>query len=262
MRRFSSSIVASGRIASSSALVRTAVLGQGRLAATYATKKRNAETELHSYFEKEVELLDQDEEAKTQDQELQKRLDDWAKRFHFNVNMGATEIVATKKDAALNADVTVKIDPNIEEADNYGDEEDAEDEEGEEGEDAEEAEKAEGEEGDEGDEEEEEPEADGFGSVHFTVEVKKPEQTMLLYGVVSESAVTVTEVALQAADGTEKSAYDAQRLDDEGQEKFRLYLSSLGVNDSFVPAAYAAAHLHDEHAYHKWVKDVMAFTKQ
>lgn len=88
---------------------------------------------------------------------------------------------------------------------------------------------------------------DGFGSVHFTVEVKKPEQTMLLYGVVSESAVTVTEVALQAADGTEKSAYDAQRLDDEGQEKFRLYLSSLGVNDSFVPAAYAAAHLHDEH---------------
>jgi hypothetical protein len=130
--------------------------------------------------------------------------------------------------------------------------------------------------------------------VHFTVEVKKAEQTMLLYGVVSESAVTVTEVALQAADGTEKSAYDAQRLDDEGQEKFRLYLSSLGVNDSFVPAAYAAAHLHDEHgttphafcfspppsqtpinaradtracvcfitAYHKWVKDVMAFTKQ
>jgi len=67
----------------------------------------NAETELHSYFEKEVELLDQDEEAKTQDQELQARLDDWAKRFHFNVNMGATEIVATKKDAALNAEYSL-----------------------------------------------------------------------------------------------------------------------------------------------------------
>jgi hypothetical protein len=64
----------------------------------------NAETELHSYFAKEVELLDQDEDAKVQDQDLQQRLSDWAKRFHFNVDMGATEIVATKKDAALNAE--------------------------------------------------------------------------------------------------------------------------------------------------------------
>jgi hypothetical protein len=145
----------------------------------------------------------------------------------------------------------VKIDPNIEEGDNYDDEEGADEEgEEEEGEDAEVAKKDEGEkEGEEDDEEgedEEEPESDGFGSVHFSVEVKKSDETMVLYGVVSESAVTVTEVALQGADGTEKSAYDAQRLDEEGQEKFRLYLSSIGVNDAFVPAAYAAAHIHDE----------------
>jgi hypothetical protein len=144
----------------------------------------------------------------------------------------------------------VKIDPNIEEGDNYDDEEGADEEgEEEEGEDAEVAKKDEGEkEGEEDDEEgeEEEPESDGFGSVHFSVEVKKSTETMVLYGVVSESAVTVTEVALQGADGTEKSAYDAQRLDEEGQEKFRLYLSSIGVNDAFVPAAYAAAHIHDE----------------
>jgi ElaB/YqjD/DUF883 family membrane-anchored ribosome-binding protein len=244
MRRFSSSIVASGRAASST-LVRSAVLGQGRLAATYATKKRNAETEVAEYFEKEVELLSGDDEAKGQQEELKKRLDDWAKRFHFHVNMGKTEIVATKKDAALNADVTVKIDPNVEETDNYEDE--GEDEKAEEDE-------------EEGEEEEEEPES--FGNVHFTVEVKKADSTLVAYGIVSEAAVQVTDVALQDAEGTERSVYDTQRLDDEGQEKIRLYLSSLGVNDSFVGAAYAAAHLHDEQAYHTWVHDVLAFTKQ
>jgi hypothetical protein len=64
----------------------------------------NTETEVAEYFEKEVELLSGDDEAKSQQEELKNRLDDWAKRFHFHVNMGKTEIVATKKDSAINAE--------------------------------------------------------------------------------------------------------------------------------------------------------------
>lgn len=51
-----------------------------------------------------MQLLEEDAEAQDQTAGLNQRLDEWAKRFHFNVNMGKDEIVATKKDTSLNAE--------------------------------------------------------------------------------------------------------------------------------------------------------------
>lgn len=94
--------------------------------------------------------------------------------------------------------------------------------------------------------EEEEEEEDVLGTIRFTAEVKKVKGAgvLALRGALQAGTVYVGEVAVLDANGAVRSAYDVQRLDEEGFEKFQLYLGFLGLtHPHFITAAYAAAYV-------------------
>ncbi len=64
----------------------------------------NAQTELASYFDEEVKLLEEDEEMKEEDEDLGQRLDGWAKRYKYKVQLERDQVVAKKRDETLKAE--------------------------------------------------------------------------------------------------------------------------------------------------------------
>ncbi len=63
-----------------------------------------AQIELAIYFIDEVKLLEEDEKMKEEDEDLGQRLDGWAKRYKYNVQLERDQVVAKKRDETLKAE--------------------------------------------------------------------------------------------------------------------------------------------------------------
>jgi len=222
-----------------SALRRTASRRAGARVRLVSTAAKQAESDVHSHYAEELERLETDMSKRI---DLSKRaFPAWAKKFNYTLQSadegsGRMMIVATKREPTINADVTLRIDPLL----------------------YQESMRSKG-------GEEEEEEEDGLGTIRFTAEVKKVKGAgvLALRGALQAGTVYVGEVAVLDANGAVRSAYDVQRLDEEGFEKFQLYLGFLGLtHPHFITAAYAAAYVQQAEEHSKCARELLSFTKQ
>jgi len=223
---------------------------------------RTTTSELVNYLKEEQKHEQQIiEEAQRQENERKKHLEMWLQKYNFKlspIEPTSSEVSLTKEEGSRK--ITIKLDMNSRRLSPTEEEDQGDDEEQQEEEQEERAE------GKEEEEEGEKSEEDNyFEEKDFEVWVENKEgQVMTIHGDISADGLGMWQVGIyknaQAAnDGKASAEFDIRKLDEEGYEKWRLFLNGYGIDDEFVLISDYLCELYDEQAYANWLQATKEF---
>jgi len=193
------------------------------------------------------------EESKDKVNERKEHLDAWLQKYNYKLNPiepAANEVSVTKEEGrekiTIKLDMmTRRIDTPDEEGQNESEEREVPEEEGE----------GEGSEG---------SEDSYFEEKQFEVWVEKEGKVLVVQVEISTDGLVPWTVGIyknpqQATEGKSEASFDIRKLDDEGYEKWRLFLNGYGIDDEFVLVSDILCELYDDKAYGHWLQQTKEF---